>query len=717
MTTDFLAVIGQASQARLLEVDREGRITHSSTGLDALLGAERDQLVGETFMDILHGHDRARTRKVILALLDGSAQTSTVELRLRKPAGGWLHVEADIVRSPTEQTHAILVRVRDVSERKEREAEMLREVRWFEMITRFSDTVIQLFNQDTTLQFASGSIRELLGIEPSAASWERWIGAIHQRDRARVMEAIRRVAGTPNMRERIEYRLQKTNGGVVYAESHLVNALDGAELKGFIVYTRDVTERRIQDPHTGLPNQMFLVGRLRYLLKSSRPPPPFAVLLLHLDDFDKLGNLGESCRQGALLEGAARFRKTVGRRGVLVRLDGAQFAVLCDQLGADETARELVDALHMALLEPVQAGGRSLRLTVSIGIALGSHRYESAESVLRAARAALHAARHRGRSHNALYQSTMAQHLVAQVGLEQDLHGAIENGELKVHYQPIVTLEAGKIAGLEALVRWQHPERGMVSPGLFIPIAEETGQIIELGALVLEESCRQLVRWQTRWPEAKDLFVSVNLSPEQLLEQELLQRVSDILERTGAKPTAIKLELTETAFIKNPTAVGDTLQALSGMGFQLALDDFGTGYSSLGYLNRFPFDTLKIDRSFVTALDGRDCKSFVLVDAIAQMGRHLGMQVVAEGIETADQAELLRTIGCGYAQGYFFARPAAPDDIEPVMVSRGFAGVQPHPLPAATVPEMTATTIPADPPPRERRFVPPPSRRLGRRRR
>ena len=347
-----------------------------------------------------------------------------------------------------------------------------------------------------------------------------------------------------------------------------------------------------------------------------------------------------------------RASDTVARLtgGTVARFGGDEFVVLCEEVAGEEVVVRLAERIGTEVAQPLHAGEHELELTASIGIAVASRAAEtSPESLVRDADAAMYRAKEQGRARFEMFDLAMRSRALERLAQEAELRHAIERDELLLHYQPIVALADGSVRGLEALVRWEHPERGLVPPGDFIPLAEESGLIVPLGRWVLGEACRQAAAWSS-------VGVAVNVSTRQLVDRRLVTDVADILSRTGLDPARLTLEITETLIMERLESSLELLHQLKALGVRLSLDDFGTGYSSLSYLERLPLDVLKLDRSFVSGLDrGEDEPA--IVAAIIEMGRALGVTVIAEGVETEEQLERLRGLGCAYAQGFHFARP------------------------------------------------------------
>jgi diguanylate cyclase (GGDEF)-like protein len=380
------------------------------------------------------------------------------------------------------------------------------------------------------------------------------------------------------------------------------------------------------------------------------------VLLLDVDRFKLVNDsLGNASADQLLIQVAQRVKTCMRQGDVLARVGGDEFAVLLDDVSGEEEASSVATRIQQALSISFNLLGQEVYTTMSIGIALASD-YEQVSDMLRDAETAMHQAKARGKARYELFGHDMHGESMSQLKMETDLRRACERDELFVDYQPIVSLESRTLIGFEALVRWRHPEFGLVPPKDFIPVAEETGQILTIGQTVLESACRQAREWQQTYPAAPPLFVSVNLSVKQFNQPGLVENIAELLERFQLPPRCLKLEITESVFTDNIEAAVGLLTQLRELGVQLSIDDFGTGYSSLSYLQRFPIDTLKIDRSFVTQMMENE-ENLAIVRTIVALAQNLGMDVVAEGVETEDQLRLLRKLDCENGQGYLFSTP------------------------------------------------------------
>jgi diguanylate cyclase (GGDEF)-like protein len=430
------------------------------------------------------------------------------------------------------------------------------------------------------------------------------------------------------------------------------------------IRTHVVTRRA--DPLTGLPNRVLFMDRLERLLASSPSADAgFAVLFIDIDRFkiinDSLGHVAGDellVQIAKRLESALRASDTVARfegGHTLARMGGDEFTVLLDGVGDGDRALAIANRLCAAVAQPFQLQEREVATSISVGLVVSADRYRRAEDMVRDADTAMYRAKELGKARCEVFDTSMLTAAEERLGLEQDLRRALDRHELEVYYQPIVSLAESRLTGFEALLRWNHPTRGLVLPARFIPMAEDTGLIVPIGTWVLREACSQLRRWEQEFPTAADLVVNVNISARQCTDPGLLQEVRRILDDTGVSPSRLKLEITESAVLEHSEVIGSVLRALRTLGVQLGLDDFGTGYSALSYLQHFPFQTIKIDRAFVGGMESGS--NTEIIRAIVALAEGLAMDVTAEGIETADQVKMLQRLACEFGQGYYFDKP------------------------------------------------------------
>jgi len=385
--------------------------------------------------------------------------------------------------------------------------------------------------------------------------------------------------------------------------------------------------------------------------------PRVAVLFIDLDRFKAVNDsLGHPAGDRLLMTIADRLRATTRPNDMVARFEGDEFTVLCANVGDESGARAVAARLVDAISKPVLLAEGEVFVTASVGIAMAGVDLDTPETLLRNADAAMYRAKESGRDRTECFETAEHTQAVRHFRTANDLRRALDRDELHLHYQPIVRLEDANVTGFEALIRWEHPERGLVGPGEFIDLAEETGLVVPIGAWVLETACKQLVRWHQR---GADLSMSVNLAARQLAEPGLVDEFAHILAATGVRPDRMWLELTESALMHDAEATISSLRALRELGVHLAVDDFGTGYSSMAYLKRFPVSSLKIDRAFVDGL-GRDAEDSAICAAVVNLAHSLGMRAVGEGVETTEQLNELRALGCEYGQGFLFGRPQDP---------------------------------------------------------
>jgi len=557
--------------------------------------------------------------------------------------------------------------------------------RLFQLISENAADMIAVIDQNGQRLYNSPAYQRILGYSQEELAGSS-LRQIHPDDRARVCEAAEKALIT-GRGERLEYRIRHKDGSWRVLES-TASAIRGAkgETEGLVVVNRDITERKraeellahnaFHDGLTNLANRTLFLDRLGRALATSRRHADFkfAVLFIDIDGF-KLFNdsLGHAAGDALLVQIARRLTAclrhadTVSRPqpgekedaslsdNTLARPGGDEFTVLAEELRDPSDAIRVVQRIQERLALPFDVDGHEIVITASIGIAFSSSNSSEAEDILRDAEIAMYRAKHTGKARCEVFDNAMHAGALKRLQLETDLRRAVEQGEFRVYYQPIVSLQNGRIVGFEALTRWQSP-RGLVMPNDFIPLADETGIILAINRQLLPEACKQLLSWQQLFPSEPPLSLSVNISPKQFAQADLASQIGQLLQQSGMHPHCVDLEITETIAMADAEKSAGMLAGLKALGVGLDIDDFGTGYSSLSRLQSFRVDTLKIDRIFVSRMDS-DRETHEIIRVIINLAHSLGLKVVAEGVETPAQLDLLRDLGCERAQGYLFSKP------------------------------------------------------------
>jgi diguanylate cyclase (GGDEF)-like protein/PAS domain S-box-containing protein len=525
-----------------------------------------------------------------------------------------------------------------------------------------------------------GAAEDEIGADPAA-----WFSRIHPDDRARVHAELVKPGEPSGSLLQSEHRIAHADGTHRWVLVRGVRVVDrhGATVRMAGSMT-DVSERKrveqqllhdaLHDPLTGLPNRGLFLDRLERAIASAQrhPERQFSVFFLDLDRFkvvnDRVGHVGADQVLVAL---ARRLEACLRHGDTVARLGGDEFALLVHDVG---TPSALAHRLQHELARPFDVAGQQVLMTASVGIAVSSIGYRRPEDVLRDADAAMYRAKNRGRARFEIADAELHARSLEQLETESQLREAVETNQLRLHFQPIVVMESRELVGFEALLRWQHPERGLRPPDDFIPLAEQTGMIMALGSWALREACRQMEEWRRAYAVSEPLWLSVNLSSRHFMHPQLVQEIQDILRETGFPPDRLRLEITESVIMDDPAAVGQILHRLRESGIRVAVDDFGTGYSSLAYLHRLPLDTLKIDKSFVHDMH-LDPALVAVIQTVISLSGSLQLETVAEGVETDEESRALQGMGCRYGQGFLFSHPLAPDAAGRMLAELGGAAV------------------------------------------
>jgi diguanylate cyclase (GGDEF)-like protein/PAS domain S-box-containing protein len=550
----------------------------------------------------------------------------------------------------------------------------------FQALIQSSSDIISIVSTDGLVTYQSPSVWLIFGYEPEALLGTNLSVLVHPDDVERVVSQFREVVSEPTSSRVCECRLRHTDGSWRYTETRMTNMLDVPAVDGIVFNTRDVTERHtledelrhqaFHDALTGLANRVLFADRVEHALVSARRDgTTVAVLYCDMDGIDRL-NDGFGYRSGdtALTMVADRLRAIVRGQDTVARFDGHEFGLLLDRLPSPSDATVAMQRIMDTLRLPLPLPGASVELQPYIGIAVGIAGGATAEDLLCNSALAVHVARaYEGGF--AIFDPDMHADAIRRIEVESQLRAGIEKSQFVLYYQPTVDLRTGRLTGVEALMRWLHPGRGVVPPMEFIPLAEESGLIVPLGQWAIQEACRQIRVWQQEIPAGEPITLSVNLSARQLRHPNIVRDIADALDDSGLLPSRLILEITESVLMIDTAATLSRLFQLKSLGVRLAVDDFGTGYSSFAYLRRFPVDILKIDKSFVDGVATEPTAS-ALVDAMIRIGKTLRLETVAEGIERVEQADRLRTLECDIGQGYLYSRPLPSDAISAFLRDR-----------------------------------------------
>ncbi len=578
----------------------------------------------------------------------------------------------------------------------------------FASLVQHSSDLITVVGADATIAYQSPSSERVLGYEPEELLGTRFDRLVAPDDSGHLLRLLADGAAYARKDgEVIECTLRHRDGGLHQFEILHTNLLDDEHVRGIVLNARDISERKafeeqlahqaFHDPVTNLPNRALFVERVRHAIsRARRESSELGVIFLDIDDFKTINDsLGHGAGDTALIDVAKRLSNSIRSSDTAARFGGDEFVVLLEDLDGTETAVEVAERVLEDLRQPLMVAGKELVVRGSIGISiLEGDSPASADELIRDADAAMYIAKRDGKGGYRLFEPEMHAGVLARLELRADLQRALDGGQFDLYYQPIVRLADSVVAGMEALLRWRHPERGLVVPGDFIPFAEETGLIVPIGRWVLREACRQAMDIQRLWHD-EPLYMCVNLSVKQLQHSDVIADVRDALTESGLDPGLLTLEITESMLIDDPEIAVVTLNELRELGVRIAMDDFGTGYSSLSYLSRFPVDVIKMDRSFLRPEQSPE--SVDLSSAVVALGSSLALEVVAEGIELDEQLNRLRDLGCELGQGFHFAHPMESERMLDYLAGSVAAGAVQGSAPASAAGKPSGEPAPASP--------------------
>jgi diguanylate cyclase (GGDEF)-like protein/PAS domain S-box-containing protein len=667
----------------ILRKDRQGRLTFANSRYCATASKTLPELLGRSDHDLYPRELADKYRQDDLRVMESGQVFDAIEDHLL-PGGERIYVH--VVKSPLRDAAGRVIGIQgifwDVTSHKRAEEALAQERNLLYILMDNSPDTIYFKDRESRFIRINRAMARRFGLDDPAAAVGKMDADFFTGEHAREayadeQEVVR--TGQPLIGK--EEKETWPDGTETWVSTTKIPFRDPAgQVAGIFGISRNITERKraeqelfrraFYDGLTGLPNRSLFLDRLAHALRRARRRDHyFAVLFLDLDRFKDINDsLGHLIGDQFLVAIARRLESCLRPGDTVARLGGDEFVVLLEEIEDLRGAVAVADRILQDLPAPVNLQGQEVCTTTSIGIAPVSPEYDNPEDLLRDADTAMYRAKEAGRARHMVYDPAMHAHVVRRLQMETDLRRAVERGEFRVRYQPILTLASGRIAGVEALVRWLHPQRGLLAPADFIHAAEDNGLIVPIGMWVLRESCRQAREWQSRFPTQPPLTISVNVSARQFAQPDLLHQVGQILQETGLDANTLTLEITETALMQNFGASAALFTEMKALHIQLNLDDFGTGYSSLSYLHRFPVSVLKIHHSFVSRLDASP-EHEEIVRTIITLARNLRMNVIAEGVESAEQLRRLRALQCGLAQGYFIAPPLEPEAVSELLAS------------------------------------------------
>jgi diguanylate cyclase (GGDEF)-like protein/PAS domain S-box-containing protein len=680
----FRALV-QESADLILVADAELRLVYASPAATRIFGFDPADEQGRNLLEFVHRDDADRVASQFVghARHPGTIGAA-IEYRVRRSDGEWRTIESistNLLDDPA--IRGVVVNARDITELRQAQQKLVRREAWLDAILTNAFDLMVAVDAEGKVTFTTPATREFLGTTSPGAVDLDMFSYGHPADLEALRDAFVRIVNGTQMREALQCRVRSGNGTYRWLEMTGTNMLDDPVVNAIVLHGHDVTERHLaqekiahqagHDALTGLPNRHLLSDRIRQALaRARRDGSNMAVFFMDLDDFKRINDLrGHSLGDIVLREVADRLKASSRESDTVARFGGDEFVLVIEQVNDGDEARQIAErTLSKVFDEPFVAGQRAVHLAASMGVALGKGT-ASPERLLADADTAMYVAKRSGRSRVEVFDRMMRSAVATHVENEESLRQALANDELTAYFQPVVSLEDGSVVGAEALVRWLHPVQGAIPAAAFVHLAEVTGMIEPISSLVFEQACEELRRVRDCWPDL-DFTMSVNVSPQQLRDSRTVPLLA-IAERAGVDPRRLVVEVTESSLLEEDSAMLEWMRELRQAGVRVAADDFGTGYSSLSYLKRLPIDILKIDRMFVDGL-GQDPLDTAVVDAIIGMASALGLEVIAEGVETAGQRSELLARGVHRAQGFLFSRALPAEDFEEEVSRTAAAG-------------------------------------------
>lgn len=663
-------------------LDADGRVVTCSPAIERILGRSTESAIGHPPLEHVHPEDRWRARAVLSEPAAPTQAADPVELRMRHSDGSYRWFEVITRRLGDEiDEGAVVVNAREITDRKGAELRLSENEARFRALVQNSSDVVAVIDRRGYFTYMSPAVVGVLGYRADDLVGTNVLSLLTDEEAGRALRFKDLLESEDSFGQTsIEVQMLDRNGAAHLIDVTVTDLRREPAVKGVVLNARDVTARKelednlrhqsLHDPLTGLGNRAMFVAKVSDgLARTVGGGGGTAVMFLDLDDFKSVNDsLGHAVGDRLLVTVSERVQRCLEVSDTAARLGGDEFAILIDRAVSDTEVFAVASRILDSLREPIRVSERTIEITGSIGIALNGEDVCTTDGLLRNADMAMYLAKENGKGRFEVFTEGMRVDGFERLEMKAALRRAVDEGELVLYYQPILDIGSGLICGAEALVRWRHPEKGILGPGAFVPLAEETGLILPLGRWVLDEALRQLSVWRARSLVSPDFKISVNVSVRQMRESDLVQDVRAILENFDVPPRALTMEITESLLVDREIERAGQIEALRALGVSIAVDDFGTGYSGLNYLQRFSIDVLKIDRSFIDGLE-LPTADVSVVRTVIDLARRVGARTVAEGIECQEQYDVLSGLGCEFAQGFLFSKPVPPAEFAALVAS------------------------------------------------